>query len=306
MEWLIPIFSFLLSYFSLKLWIDFARKRGLLGRDVHKEGEVLVPEAGGLPLLLSLALSLSLLLFFLPQREELLATIAVFLGIGLIGFVDDVLGWKKGLPQWLKPLLTLFLSVPLAAIAYFNPQYNPFPVPNEVYALLIVPVGVVGASNAVNMLAGLNGLEAGLVLITLFFLSLKSVNSWVFIPALTAMAAVAAFLLFNRYPARVFPGDSFTYAMGALIAALAILSNNEVFATLLFLPYFVELYLKARGGFKRESFGRLSKGKLLPPYPRPYSLTHVFMKIVRGGEREVVAAMLLAYFLWGALLFFLL
>src|SRR3990172_8488481 len=91
-----------------------------------------------------------------------------------------------------------------------------------------VALGVTSAGNAANMLEGLNGLGSGLAVIittTLIVLSiLEQADEGLFL-LFPLLGALLAFLWFNRYPARVFPGDSMTLFSGAAIASAAVISS---------------------------------------------------------------------------------
>src|SRR3989338_8334524 len=96
------------------------------------------------------------------------------------------------------------------------------------------------------------------------------------------VAALIAFYIFNKYPAKVFPGDTLTYPVGALIAVIAILGNMEKIAIFFFIPYILETILKLRGGLKKESFAKLNeKGTLEMPYKKIYGLEHLAIKILQ-------------------------
>jgi len=297
--------AFAVTYYVLRLWIPAARRFGLVGKDMNKYEQPPVAEAGGFAVVIGIAVGLFAYLFLKAfwgtstHLAEIYATIATILLAGFIGFVDDLLGWKRGLPQWFKPLLTFFLALPFATLALLNPSLNVFVswgIPLWFFALIIVPVGVIGASNAINMLAGYNGLEAGLVLIILSAIGVKAYllgNLWIAYMALIAVAAILAFLFYNWYPARVFPGDTLTYAMGAYIAALAILGEMEVFAVALFALYFLELVLKARSRFRAENFGIPDEDNVLHPrYDKVYSVTHIFLRLPGMTERRLVLLIL--------------
>jgi len=310
--------SFITTFWILRLWIPAARSFGLVGKDMNKYERPEVSEAGGFAVVLGIVLGLFTYLFLKAfwgagtHLAEIYATISALLLAGFVGFADDILGWKKGLPQWFKPLLTLFLALPFATLALLHPEYNSFSVygvPLWFYALILVPIGVVGASNAINMLAGYNGLEAGLVTIILSAIGLKAYllgNLWVAYMAFIAVAALLAFLYYNWYPAKVFPGDTLTYAAGAYIAALAILGNLEIFAVALFPLYFLELALKARSRFRAENFGVPDENDVLHPrYDRIYSVTHIFLRIPGMTERKLVISILIVQLLISVVAFML-
>jgi UDP-N-acetylglucosamine--dolichyl-phosphate N-acetylglucosaminephosphotransferase len=239
----------------------------------------------------------------------LLAATCSILIAGLIGFADDVLGWKIGLRQGHKVLLSILIALPITVInAGTSAMYVPFVGTvafGLLYPLLIVPLAIVGASNAFNMLAGYNGLEARLGIIavaTLGFLAWVLGNGTATVVALCVAAALLGFLLFNAYPARVFPGNALTYAVGAAIAIVAILGNIEKYALIVFIPYLIEFALKARGRFRQESFARLLPDGTLAPPLRWYSLAHVVAALLRRAfgratEKTVVFALVFAEFL---------
>ncbi|MFH1917633.1 MAG: glycosyl transferase family 4, partial [Nanoarchaeota archaeon] len=150
-----------------------------------------------------------------------------------------------------------------------------------------------------NFLAGYNGLEASqgiIILSALVYATYITGSSWLSFITLCMVASLVAFYIFNKYPAKVFPGDVMTYSIGAMIATIAILGNIEKIAVFFFIPYIIETGLKLRGGLKRESFAKLnSDGGLEKPYKKIYGLEHLAIDLIKkmkkGGkvhEKEVV------------------
>ncbi len=325
-----PLTAFLATYIVVYLWIRVAESRGIVGRDMNKREERMVAEAGGFSVVFGIVLGLFVYIllkgfFGAPADPRYISAFAVssaLLFAGFIGFVDDVLGWKKGIPQYVKPLLTIPIAIPFVSLALLFPEmgrglsrFIPLDpaTAHLVYALVLVPIGVVGASNAINMLAGFNGLEAGMSATILFFFALHSFlhgNLYIALFSVIGIAALLAFLRFNWYPARVFPGDTLTYAMGAYIAALAILGDMEILGVVLFIPYFIELILKIRSrlelGTWAENFGiPQPDGTISPRYPKVYSITHILQRIPGMTEQKLVLYILFFEVLLGmfALLF---
>jgi len=315
--------SFSIALFLTKTWIRAAKFAKLLGKDLNKYEKPLVPEAGGIAVALAVCFSLQTYIFLktfywkttthLPEAFAISAT--VLLG-GFIGFTDDILGWKRGLTQFRKVLLTIPIALPLMVInAPHTIMTLPYPIgPVDfgiVYPLLLVPVGVIGATNGFNLLAGYNGLEAGmgLIIFTTFGVAGLIVEKyWISLIAFIVSAGLLAFLYFNWYPAKVFPGDSLTYSIGSLIAAVAILGDMERLAVWLFLLYFIEglLYFRARAVDKAgdvQAFGIPKEdGSLEMPYEKMYDTTHFaiwFLKKVKEKvyERDVVSFLLFVQFL---------
>jgi UDP-N-acetylglucosamine--dolichyl-phosphate N-acetylglucosaminephosphotransferase len=318
---LILFLSFFLTLFLTKRWIISAKEAKLLGKDMNKQEKPLIPRSGGLIVALVICFSLLLYIFLktfsllgIPSRNviEAFAISATVLLAGFIGFVDDVLGWKEGLTQLQKVLLTLPIALPLTVL---NVGQTIMELPfvgnvdlGMLYPLLIVPLGIIGSTNGFNLLAGYNGLEASMSLVifaTFGFTSLivPGGSLWIALISFVVCASLLAFLYFNWYPAKVFPGNSFTYSIGALIAALAILGNMERIAVWLFIPYFIEilLYFRARaldGMGDVQAFAKPHDDNSLElPYEKIYDTTHFaiwFLKKVKEKvyERDVVLFLL--------------
>jgi UDP-N-acetylglucosamine--dolichyl-phosphate N-acetylglucosaminephosphotransferase len=201
-------------------------------------------------------------------------------------------------------MLIALASVPLIVINAGHDAMN-FPFLGEIsfgiiYPLVIIPLGIIGATTTFNFLAGFNGLEAGLGIILLSGLSIVAFftgSSWLAVIGLCMIAALAAFFMYNKFPAQVFPGDILTYVIGGLVAIMAILGNFEKVAVFFFIPYIIETFLKARGQLLKQSFGLPQKdGSLELRYPKVYGLTHFSIYIMRkfgvkATERRVVYAL---------------
>ncbi len=296
--------SFLVTLAVAKWWIPTAHRLGIVGKDMNKHAKPEVAEMGGIAVVSGFVAGvlyyIGLSTFYLGRGEFLIYTLAALstvLIIFCIGLMDDLLGWKIGLKRWQKPLLTLAAALPIMAVnAGESSVALPFLGTVELgflFPLLVVPAGVVGAANAFNMLAGYNGLEAGMgviILGALGYVSWSTGNGWVAVIAGVMLFSLLGFLRYNWYPARLFPGDSMTYTVGALIACVAVLGNMEKLALVLFLPYFLDFLLPLRRGFNVEAFGvPRGDGTLLPKYNGIYDLTHLALKVqlrLRGRATE--------------------
>jgi len=231
-----------------------------------------------------------------------------------IGFLDDLnvklnaentiegRDIRIGLPQWLKPLLTLPAAIPLMAIsAGTTSMAIPFFGKIDfgiLYPLLLIPLGVVGASNVVNMLAGFNGLEAGMGIIYCLGLgvsALLSNSTSGAVVFLVTLAALVGFIRYSWYPAKILPGDSLTYLLGSIVASGVIVGNMERNGLIVMFPFIIEFFLKIRVKFKASCLGKLREdGKLDPPYGRKiYSWTHLIMNIKPLTEKQVTMILIL-------------
>lgn len=305
----ILLFSFSITLFLIMKWIKSAKAVNLVGKDMNKKDKPDVPRSGGL--IVAIAICFSLLIYIFMKTFSLLGTpsanvleafaiSSTLLLAGFIGFIDDILGWKTGLGQLQKVLLTVPIALPLTVLNV-DQTIIVFPFLGAIdlellYPLLIVPLGVIGATNGFNLLAGYNGLEAsmGLVFFATFgFTALTVGHLWIALIAFIACASLLAFLVFNWYPAKVFPGNSFSYAIGALIATVAILGNMERIALWLFIPYYLEivLYLKARHIDKMgdvQAFAKVNDdGSLDLPYNHLYDTTHIAIWVLKRLKAKV-------------------
>ncbi len=289
--------------------IRYLRKIGLVVIDQNKYKKPLVPISGGLGVMCGIFAGLATFIFlrtFLlgqPLSGENLTLLFVALTtiilITFIGFVDDLMikqGNEKseGLRQWQKPLLTLGAAIPLMVInAGTSNFWTPVGVIEVglIYPLLIIPIGVVGAANMANMLAGYNGLEAGIgFIITAMLGSYALANNRPIagLIGLTVAAALLAFYFFNKVPAKILAGDSLTYLIGASIACIAIIGNIEKAALIVSAPFFIEFILKARAKFNADSFGNPTEGgKITSKYNKVYSIPHFFARKGIYTEKQI-------------------
>jgi UDP-N-acetylglucosamine--dolichyl-phosphate N-acetylglucosaminephosphotransferase len=304
---LILIFSFLMSFVLtavfLPRWIVKCNRIGLLWEDMNKKGHPKnVASSGGIVVIMAFILGvltyIAIRTFVINVDEialNVFALISVILILGVIGLVDDLLGWKHGgLSARLRLFLAFMASIPLVVIAagthFINTPWGPISL-GIFYPLVLIPIGIAGAAVTYNFLAGFNGLEAGQGIIILSFLSLIAYitgTSWLTVIGLCMVASLLVFYYYNKFPAKVFPGDIMTYSIGALIAGMAILGNFERIAIFIFIPYIVEMGLKVRGRLKKQSFAIPNEaGGVELPYKKIYGLTHLSIYILKKFKKQV-------------------
>lgn len=301
---LIFALGFAASFVSLPFIIARMRKRNFVGKDMNKRGMPEIPEMGGIAIIIGFSLASMIAIAFYSylgafkglELITLLAGILTILLVGFIGMFDDLIGWRQGIRQWQHALFPLFAALPLMAlnVGQSNIVLPFFGLVNIgiIYSLFFVPAGITCASNAANMLAGLNGLEAGLGIINIVAVIIASVFLGGRIEAVVLgfamLGALIAFYIYNRFPARIFPGDSLTLMVGAGIAAMVIIGDMERVGVLLFAIYFAELFFKARHRFQSQCFGIPQKDGTLKADPKGGSLTQWVMRRGRFTERQVV------------------
>ena len=217
---------------------------------------------------------------------EIFAILSTVILASFVGFIDDIVGWKSGgLSKKSRLAMMLFIAIPLMVINAGESVMAGIDF-GLLYPLILVPLAVVGAGTTFNFLAGYNGLETTqgiLVLGALAVVTFMTGSLWLSMLAVTMIASLLALWLFNKNPAKVFVGDVMTYTVGAMIACIAILGNIEKIAVFFFIPYILEVLLKARGKFEKQSFSKVNKdGSLSPLYKKVYGLEHVAVRLLRA------------------------
>ncbi len=219
---------------------QFIRPQGEIPEGhAEKEG---TPTMGGLLILFAMAVP-----FLILSSRSTAAMTVLFatLACGAIGFVDD---WMKivkkrslGLSGRWKMAALVVVAIVLTVIAV-RVVGVPTTIDSRIlgYSFEIGPIafGVVvflvlaGATNAVNLTDGLDGLAAGTMAIALLaYVGMTFVVTGqrdMAILAATLMGACVGFLWFNSYPASIFMGDTGSFALGGAIAALAVMTKTEV------------------------------------------------------------------------------
>lgn len=306
MEWIvfIPLLvSFFLTLVLMPRWIRKAKEFGLSGKDINKYDKPVVAEGGGVVAIAGFIIGvlayIAIITFLIKDgndiKVQIFSIVSSILMLSFIGLIDGFLGWKKGLGRGFRVILAIFASIPLVVI---NAGDHLIDLPffggvnfGIIYPLIIIPIAIAGTASVYNFLAGFNGLEAGLGVIIITFLSLVAYvtgTPWLAIVGLIMVAALCALLIFNHYPAKVFPGDVITYPVGGFIAIMAILGNFEKIAMFVFIPFFIEMILKIRGKLVKQSFGIPNKdGSIAMPYDKIYGLTHFSIWFLKKFKNKV-------------------
>jgi UDP-N-acetylglucosamine--dolichyl-phosphate N-acetylglucosaminephosphotransferase len=158
-----------------------------------------------------------------------------------------------------------------------------------------VPIFFMFACNFTNMLAGFNGLEIGTGAIASLGMAAVAYLNGSTVGAILSGAmffALLAFLYYNRYPAKVFPGDVGTLIIGAALFTTMIISKIELFGAIILAPYIADAALKylSVGVMTRESQTptELKEGRLYTPDGSNLSLARIFIRSKALREPEVV------------------
>ncbi|MCX6821755.1 MAG: glycosyl transferase family 4, partial [Candidatus Aenigmarchaeota archaeon] len=170
------------------------------------------------------------------------------------------------------------------------------------------PIGVVGVANAVNLLGGFNGSEAGMGVVYCLSLGIyallinETVSAVIFF---STVGALIGFLKYNWFPAKILSGDSLTYCLGAVVVAGVIIGNMERAGIITMTPFIIEFLLKLRSKFKASCLGKLrDDGKLDSPYGKKiYSWTHIIMNLKKLTEKQVTIILIFIQIIFSLLPF---
>ena len=256
------LLSFLIVLLFEPVFIRKLQRIGIKGQPIRDDGpknhngKKGTPTMGGLMIILSVMLS-TFLLADLTNRYVWL-TILVMAAFSVIGFVDD---WRKVTQQNSKGMsgrAKLFWQCLAAGIvgmvlwwAGFSttlsfPFFKSWEIPLGLFFVPFVMLVVVGASNAVNLTDGLDGLAIGPVMTVAFTYAVFSYLAGhvriaeylgidhipgvgeVSIVLAAIFAAGLGFLWYNTFPAQVFMGDIGALALGGVLGFIAVLVKHEI------------------------------------------------------------------------------
>ncbi len=216
--------------------------------------------------------------------------------IALIGIFDDL----KTIKQFHKTIFCALASIPLYFVLHDTKLTLPFlgTVDIGFLFLILIAFTVVVSSNLTNMLAGFNGLETGLGIITSAALAaiLTISGRLSFLTLLIPFTgALIGFIFYNWYPSKTFPGDTLTLTIGTVLACVALVSQLTFYLVILFIPYIIDFFMKATVKFQgRKLYGDTkirTDGTLEPPkYP---AVAHVLLKFNPMTEKQLVKALIL-------------
>jgi phospho-N-acetylmuramoyl-pentapeptide-transferase len=191
-----------------------------------------------------------------------LPAVAGLVAGGVLGFADDrskLQVGTRGIPARLKFPIQILLAIPVAWLATVQGAPHQLFLPATPWVIFpVAVVAIVGTANAVNLTDGMDGLAGGLSTIAFaaVALLLPGAVAGEKAVAMTLCGALVGFLIFNRYPARVFMGDTGSLAIGFALAAMAVQQGMLILLPIVGLVFVLETlsviiqvaYFKASGG----------------------------------------------------------
>ncbi|HRF28734.1 MAG TPA: phospho-N-acetylmuramoyl-pentapeptide-transferase [Candidatus Saccharibacteria bacterium] len=205
------------------------------------------------------------------DRGQTWLPLAALIGGAIIGLLDDVINLRgnghgvAGMRSSIKFTMIAALGTALGWFFYarlgFSDVWVPFIGPIEL-GWLIVPVFafvVTAIANAVNISDGLDGLAGGLLAMSYGAFGLIALLQSQFILAgfcFTAIGALLSYLWFNIYPARFFMGDVGSFAYGASLGVIAMLTNSLFLLPIIGILFVIEAGSSLLQIISKRFFGR--------------------------------------------------
>ena len=272
--------SVVLGYFLIPILRKLKFKQSISSftafRHAAKNG---TPTIGGLIFIIPTILAMLFLYIrgSLEITHSLLIIIFVFISYASLGFVDDFLKIRYKNNDGLSISQKLLVQVLIALVFFYiymqgggdaNVTITSLGLSIDmgwIYGLFILFL-LVGSSNAVNLSDGLDGLAGGLSLIAfLCFGIITWGTTWIegyqeiAIFCFILVGSLLGFLVYNTHPAKVFMGDTGSLALGATLAAIAILTKHELSLALIGGVFVIEalssiIQLTAIKKFKKKVF----------------------------------------------------
>lgn len=301
--------AFLTAFMITPLTIKLANKVGAVDtpQDERRVNKVTMPRLGGLAVIAGFIVSVVYLLITMTIESKIDLNGEDHYGMKLIGFAiggliiaavclyDDIKG-APAMAKLIAQIIAAIIVVEVGGIKIENVSISWFDwMGNQIFETILTIGWIVGVTNAINLIDGLDGLSTGITLIaSISLLIIFSLNSSpiVAILLITALAgSLVGFLPYNFNPAKTFIGDTGSNFLGYCISVISILGIAKTYTAIvivapiivLFLPIFDTLSAIVR---------RLITGKSIKAVFKP-DANHVHHKLLKFGFTQKQAVLIL-------------
>jgi len=263
-------------------------EKGIYGYDINKPNRPKIPEEGGLSITISFTLSL-LLYWYYFSFENIVPLLVTTPMICLLGFIDHF--------RNIKPYPKFFYTAVIGSIftIYYIRMTPTNSLSYDIFLLLVIGVSYAILVNAYNLLAGFNGLESGVTIIScstlalFFFLKGNNAESGI---CILLLSGYFIFWLMNKYPAKIFVGDSGTLVPPSVFFGLGLLTGHFLPVVFVMIPHLLNIMIKYISiGVKSRSDLKpliLKDGLLHFPDQKYYSLIRLFLINGPKHEKQIV------------------
>jgi len=231
--------AFVISFAATPIVKAFAQKVGAMDvpgeeRRVHDHP---IPRMGGLAIFLGFLLSVLLFADITPQLQGILLGCVIIVATGAIDDIISINAWAKLFMQILAAVVAVLHGVEINVLA------NPALWSSQQYLILgalsipITILWIVGITNSVNLIDGLDGLAVGVSTIsslTMLVIALVVSDSAVAVVLAALVGACIGFMPYNLNPARIFMGDTGSLLLGYVLATMSILGLFKFYAVVSF------------------------------------------------------------------------
>ena len=231
--------GFIISFAATPIVKSFAEKVGAIdmpgeARRVHNRP---IPRMGGLAIFLGFLLSV---LLFVPMSRPLEGVLLGSVIIVATGAVDDVVSlkaWVKLLLQIAAACVAVFYGVRIEVLGNLNIFSSNDYVTLASWSVPITVLWIVGITNSVNLIDGLDGLAVGVSTIsslTMLVIALLVADSSVAVVLAALVGACIGFMPYNLNPAKIFMGDTGSLLLGYVLATMSVLGLFKFYALVSF------------------------------------------------------------------------
>ena len=253
--------AFITAFVVTPYTIKFARKVGAVDRpkDERRINKRPMPRLGGLAVIAGFTVSIIYLLIIMSIEGTInlngeenygIKLIGFFIGAVILGitcFIDDV----KNIPALVKLAGQILAAAVVVAtgtrIDNINIPFLQFYELNEIFSIILTIGWIIGITNAINLIDGLDGLSSGITLIAcLSLIIIFSLNDspLIAIILITALAgSLTGFLPFNFNPAKTFIGDTGSNFLGYCLAVISILGIAKTYTAIVIVAPLIVLAL---------------------------------------------------------------
>lgn len=304
------LLAFATAFVVTPYTIRLSKKMGAIDKPEKRRVNLSpMPRLGGIAVIVGFLLSCTYLLVIMSlektislfgEEQYFNKLVGILLGITVLTIVmliDDI----KGLPAIVK---LLGQTVAAILVVSFGTQIDNINIPfleqtlhinNSIYIYIISVGWIVGITNAINLIDGLDGLSSGITLISCFSLIIVfSLNQSpiISIILITALAgAIVGFLPYNVHPAKTFIGDAGAQFLGFALSIISILGTAKTYTLLVLISPLIILAIPIADTLF-AIIRRVIKGKSIKAIFAP-DTGHLHHKLMKKGYTQKQAVLIL-------------
>jgi UDP-N-acetylglucosamine--dolichyl-phosphate N-acetylglucosaminephosphotransferase len=295
---IISLVTIVSTFIIIKYFIRRFLKKGYTVKDMYKLNKPDIPTMGGFTIIAGIMISIVItqLLVDVIDITRFLVFYMIIIIYGTFGLMDDLID----IGRKIKIFAPYFMALPIALVTTdTNISLLVYTLElGIVYSYLFAPVYIMVVSNLINMHSGYNGLSGGLTFLLLCFVSLKLILDGplrLLFYIIPLFFSLAAFMWYNKYPSRIFLGNSGTLLIGAGLGALLVFFNMEFFGIIILIPHIINflfwifwsgyLMKKYPKKYPHIKFGKIKKDNTIE-IPNYLTVKYAITKIFKANENQ--------------------